>query len=107
MKRVTSAWKGPTLRSSALRAVLCPVLWRLSPAGQGAPPGGQLGEASEVSVAVLVTPSSVQRFWLWCLLGGCTSSSSQSDQGFPMLFLGALQQAWQVLALLPPVEFLQ
>ena len=72
------------------------------------PPGVSWGKRVKVSVALLVTPSSVQRFWLWCLSGGCTSPSSQSDQGCPLLFLWALQQAWRVLlALLPPGEFLQ
>ena len=62
----------------------------------------------KVSIGLLVTPSSVHHFRLWCLSGGCTSPSSQSDQGCPLLFLWALQQAWRVLlALLPPGEFLQ
>ena len=61
------------------------------------------GKQVKVSTGLLVTPSSVQHFRLWCLSGGCTSPSSQSDQGCPLLFLWALQQAWRVLlALLPP-----
>ena len=41
-----------------------PVLWRLSPAGPGAPPGVSWGKQVKVIVSLLVTPSSVQRFWL-------------------------------------------
>ena len=72
------------------------------------PPGVSWGTQVKVSTGLLVTPSSVHHFRLWCLSGGCTSPSSQSDQGCPLLFLWALQQAWRVLlALLSPGEFLQ
>ena len=103
---VTSVWRDLHCCSSALRAVLCPALWRPSPAGPGLPlphPPGQLGEASEGqywsarhSLLRAAFPAVVPVGWLYL-------PQFPKYQGCPLLFLWALQQAWRVLlALLPP-----